>query len=117
MRVVALGQLGGRRRNHDEMLARGALNLFSAKPFFALQVLIAVRAGKFELAHAGSLADSAKGTMPRFVNGIAEDNCFPGLELHALWKRCDLPLWYIVTEQLDVFECTCLFPSSFRSLS
>src|ERR1043166_7361264 len=49
------------------MLARRALDLFSAQPLVTLQVLIAMRAGKFELAHAGSLAEFPKRTMPGFV--------------------------------------------------
>jgi hypothetical protein len=37
-------------------MARGALDLSSSKPFVALQVLFAMRAGKLELAHGTTLA-------------------------------------------------------------
>jgi hypothetical protein len=45
------------------MIARGTLNLFSAQALIALQVLIAMRAGKLEITHAGSLAEFVDSTM------------------------------------------------------
>ena len=38
------------------MIARGTLNLFSAQPFIALQVLFAMRAREFKLAHAETVS-------------------------------------------------------------
>ena len=55
-RVIALRQLRGRGRNHNEVMAGRTLNLFSAHALVALQVLIALRAGKLELAHGRTLA-------------------------------------------------------------
>ena len=50
-RVMARSGLGRRRRNHNEMIAGRALNLFSPQPVVTLQVLVAMRARELELAH------------------------------------------------------------------
>jgi hypothetical protein len=50
------------------VLARRTLDLLSAEAIIALQVLIAMRAGKLEIAHGPTLAGRRKSTMPRFQN-------------------------------------------------
>ena len=45
------GLLRRRGRDDDEVLARRALDLFSAEAVVALQMLVAMRTGKLELAH------------------------------------------------------------------
>ena len=48
---VVLGGSAGNRRNVDQMMAVGALNLAARCLFVALQVLLAVGTGKFEFTH------------------------------------------------------------------
>ena len=55
--VIALRLLGGGRRNDDQMMASGTLDLFPAHALIALQVLITLRAGKLELTHDRTLAE------------------------------------------------------------
>jgi hypothetical protein len=49
--LVSFGQFGWAQGDGDQMIARGALNLFPGELFVGLQVLLAVRTGEFELAH------------------------------------------------------------------
>ena len=63
-RAGALGKLCRRGWYHNEVLAGWTLNLFSAETLVALQVLLAVRAGKFKLAHDGSVAERNQWTTP-----------------------------------------------------
>jgi hypothetical protein len=49
--LVAFGQLRRAQGDGDQMIARGALNLFSGELFVRLQMLLAVWAGEFEFAH------------------------------------------------------------------
>jgi hypothetical protein len=48
---VELGGFPGSGGNADEMIAAGALDLATGKLLVALQMLVALGAGKFEFAH------------------------------------------------------------------
>src|SRR5436190_13484616 len=85
-REFALRLLRRRRRNHNEMIARGALNLFSAQAFVALQVLIAMRTGKLELAHGPIIARRRETETAKFG-----PTPFPGLATTGA-KRFSLPM-------------------------
>jgi hypothetical protein len=59
------------------MLARRALDLFSAEAIIALQVLVAVRTGKLEVAHGGNVAGNPGGrqmaTLSKFCRAGGPD--------------------------------------------
>ena len=61
---VILGGSAGNRRNADQVLAVGALNLPAGCLFVALQVLFAVRTGQFEFAHRLSVLILVYGERP-----------------------------------------------------
>ena len=54
---VVLGGSAGDRRNADQVLAVSALNLAAGCLFVALQMLLAVGTGKFELVHRFQMVD------------------------------------------------------------